>query len=122
MTTITYPEVLQAAQQLPPDSQLALAETLLHHVRTLFSGGAIPSGEDELKPLIGFSHDELQALADAVVAADHQQALQELLDKNKQGNLTSQEEQRLDALLAESDRVALLKTRALYTLKERTDE
>jgi hypothetical protein len=117
MRTMTYPEVLQVAQQLPPDSQLALAETLLHHVRTLLSGQGGQAAEDGLKPLVGFNHEELQTLAGAVVAADRQQELQTLLDKNRQGSLTAQEQQRLDALLDEADQVALLKARALYTLQ-----
>lgn len=117
MATMTYPEVLHVVQQLPPEVQLELAETLLHNLRTMLSGQEMSSEEDKLTPLIGLNQDELQALADAVVAPDRQQQLQALLDKNRQGTLTSEEEQTLDRLLAEADQVALLKARALYTIK-----
>lgn len=117
MSSMTYPEVLQVAQQLPPETQLELAETLLHNLRTLLSGRETPPNENELTPLVGLSPVELRTLAEAVVAADHQQQLQALLAKNREGRLTPEEEQILDRLLAEADQVALLKARALYTMK-----
>lgn len=117
MAGMTYPEVLQVAQQLPLKTQLELAETLLHNLHTVLSGRETPSDENELTPLVGLSYAELQALADAVVAADRQQHLQDLLAKNRQRTLTPEEEQTLDRLLAETDQVALLKARALYTMK-----
>ena len=117
MAGMTYPEVLHVVQQLPPETQLELAETLLHNLRTILSGREKPSDDNELTLLVGLSHAELQALADAVVAADRQQQLQALLAKNRQGTLTTEEEQTLDRLLAEADQVALLKARALYTMK-----
>jgi len=57
-------------------------------------------------------------LAGVVLSPGCQQQLHELLEKDRQGTLTSEEEeQALDTLLAEADRVALLKARALYTLE-----
>jgi hypothetical protein len=117
MAGMTYPEVLNVAQQLSPEAQLELAETLLHNLRTMLSRQEEPSDDNELSPLVGLSHTELRALADAVVAADRQQQLQTLLAKNRQGTLTPEEEQTLDKLLAEADQVALLKARALYTIQ-----
>jgi hypothetical protein len=60
---------------------------------------------------------ELRALADAVVAPGSQQRLHDLLEKNRNSNLSPEEEQILDALLDEADQVALLKARARYTLQ-----
>jgi hypothetical protein len=54
--------------------------------------------------------------AEAVVAPDHQQQLEALLDKNRRGELSSEEQETLDELLTEVDQVALLKARARYTM------
>jgi hypothetical protein len=105
------------AQQLPPETQMELAETLLHNLRTILSGQEIQPKQSELIPLVGLSPGELRTLAEAIVAADHQQQLQALLAKNREEKLTSEEKQTLDRLLAEADQVALLKARALYTMK-----
>lgn len=114
MATLTYPKILHMAQQLPPETQLALADTLVH----AYSGGRTNVSEEQpLTPIVGLSPAELQALAHAVVAADRQKQLQSLLEKNRQGALSAHEEQTLDTLLAEADQVALLKARALYTIQ-----
>lgn len=42
--------------------------------------------------------------------------LQELLEGNRSGNLTLEEEEALDALLAQVDQIGLPKARARYTL------
>lgn len=117
MGMVTYAEVLDVAQQLPPDAQVALAETLLQNVRIEGISKAASGDDQELVPLAGLNGDELRALADAVVAADHQQRVQRLLEKNRQGLLAPDEQSELDHLLAEADQVALLKARALYTMK-----
>lgn len=114
MATLTYPKILQMAKQLPPETQLALADTLVH----AYAGNRVTVSEGQaLTPIVGLSSGELQALAHAVVAADRQDQLQSLLEKNRQGTLSADEEQTLDTLLAEADQVALLKARALYTIQ-----
>lgn len=109
MTSVTYSDVLQVARQLPLSEQAAIAEELLRNLRTALRGNAAQPVTDELSPLTGMSAEELEALAAAVVTPGHQQRLQELLEKNRRVAL--------DALLAEADRVALLKARARYTLE-----
>jgi hypothetical protein len=116
MTGMTYPKVLQIAQELPQEAQRQLAEALLLHLRSGGAQSAHPSEGDALTPIFGLSPAELQALADAVVAADRQASLQELLEKNRAGALTTEETRKLDSFLAEADQVALLKARALYTM------
>ncbi len=71
--------------------------------------------EDDLLP--GLSPAELQALADSQLAAAAQSQLNDLLDRNAQGNLSRAEETELDQLLAQIDSLNILKTRARYTLK-----
>lgn len=77
----------------------------------------VHSNKPELAPLIGLNHAELQALADAVADPEQQQQLQMFLAKNHQSKLTPEEAKALDRLLAEADQIALLKARALYTMK-----
>lgn len=118
MATMTYPQVFQAMQQLSPEVQLELAEALLHNLRTTLSTHkTISKDENALVPIIGLTYAELRALADAVVAADRQEQLQQLLERNREKILTTEEQETLDNLLTEADQVALLKARALYTIQ-----
>lgn len=100
-------DILAAARQLPRKAQTELAEALLHE------SGA-PGGS--LEPLHGMSAPDLRALSSAILAPGHQRRLKTLLRKNRADSLSEGEQTELDALLEESDRVALLKARAAYTL------
>lgn len=74
-----------------------------------------------LTPLTGLSKTELLALAQAVVAPDRQQKLNDALATNRETDLSDEARTSLDVLLDqllnEVDQIALLKARALYTLK-----
>jgi len=102
-------DVLAAARRLPRKAQTELAEALLCE-------SDAPSEPSSLEPLHGMSAMELRALANAILAPGHQRRLKALLRKNREGSLREGEQTELDALLEESDRVALLKARAAYTL------
>jgi hypothetical protein len=115
---MSYADVLKMARQLPFDDQVGLAEALLRSLRTMLRGESVESAE-KLSPLVGLSESELEALADGVVTPNRQQQLSALLEKNQSGVLSAQERAALDKFLAEADQVALLKARALYTLKLR---
>jgi hypothetical protein len=67
--------------------------------------------------LIGTSDEELEALADSVLAPSAQGRLDHLLDRNSQGQLIASELAELDALLARVDQLTILRTRARYTLR-----
>jgi hypothetical protein len=66
--------------------------------------------------LIGISRDELQALADSKLAPAAQNQLDDLLVRNAESQLSADEVANLDHLLAQVDRLTILKTRARYTL------
>ncbi|MCC5642524.1 hypothetical protein LC607_06075 [Nostoc sp. CHAB 5824] len=66
--------------------------------------------------LIGLNLDELQALAESLLAPKAQIQLQELLIKNSENDLSDDETETLDRLLAQVDQLNILKTRAGYTL------
>lgn len=66
--------------------------------------------------LIGLSLDELEALAESSLFPKTQIELQELLIKNSETNLSNEEAETLDRLLAQVDQLNIIKTRARYTL------
>lgn len=67
--------------------------------------------------LIGLSKDELLALADSMLAPVAQTHLNDLLARNAESQLSAEEIEQLDYLLARVDQLMILKTRARYTLK-----
>lgn len=73
--------------------------------------------DDEL--LTGLSEEELEALADSVLAPSAQARLDDLLDRNSQGQLSPAEHAELDHLLARVDHLTVLRTRAKYTLGQK---
>ncbi|MCB0232338.1 MAG: hypothetical protein KDI07_15040 [Anaerolineae bacterium] len=117
MTVASYRQVLKLAQQLPFNSQLELAEALLGNVRMTLNPLSETEAAVNLSPLLGMSESELEALAEAVVAPERQQQIEDLLALNREGMLTVEQGATLDHLIAEVDQVALLKARALYTLQ-----
>ena len=74
-----------------------------------------PTDDQEL--LKDLSIDELDALAESVLIPKAQSQLQELLSKNTEATLSTEETSVLDHLLAQIDYLTILKTRAKYTLK-----
>ena len=68
--------------------------------------------------LTGLSVDELEALADSLLAPATQVHLDDLLARRKEGPLSADEDAALDLLLRKSDQLTILKTRARYTLNQ----
>ena len=75
------------------------------------------SNDSEL--LIGLSDDELEALADSMLAPSAQARLDELLALAAEEPLSDEEQAELDRLLNKVDQLTILKTRARYTLHQR---
>ena len=76
---------------------------------------ANPLAMDE-ECLIGLSQDELQALADSMLAPAAQHQLDDMLVQNAESQLSGDEIANLDHLLAQIDRLTILKTKVRYTL------
>jgi hypothetical protein len=74
------------------------------------------NGDSEL--LVGLSVEELEALADGLLAPAAQARLDELLARRKEKPLSAAEERELDSLLQRVDQLTILKTRARYTLHQ----
>ncbi|MBE2199909.1 MAG: hypothetical protein IAE79_14945 [Anaerolinea sp.] len=68
--------------------------------------------------LIGMSRAELEALAASRLSLASQARLQQLLAQQKEGDLQGTAVAELDELLAQTDQLTLLKTRARYTLTQ----
>jgi hypothetical protein len=108
-------EILSAARRLPRKAQAELAATLL---RDAAAPSSVPAKQPALEMLRGMSETELRALSGSMVASGRQQRMKALLRKNTRSELSGEEQEELDALLEEADRIALLKARAAYTLAQ----
>ena len=73
---------------------------------------------NESERLVGLSDDELEALADSMLAPSAQVRLDELLQRNAGNQLAADKQVELDRLLARVDQLTILKTRARYTLRQ----
>lgn len=105
--------VLTAARRLPARARAEIVQTLLREAGVR---PADPAGGVE--PLWGLSEAELRSLATAVLAPARERRLKMLLRRNSEGTLSDKHRGELDALLDESDRVALLKAKAAFTLAQ----
>ena len=106
MAMLNFRQVLAAARKLPKPAQAELVSVLL-------------SETAPLQPLSGLSEAELRALAESVLAPRYERRLRQLLRLNREKKLTRALKAELEALLEESDRLALLKAKASYTLSLR---
>lgn len=79
------------------------------------TGGALPDSEY----LTDLNDDEVRALANMRLSASEQLRLDDLLDRNREGQLCESEVAELDRTLSQIDQLSLLKARALYTLQQR---
>jgi len=62
---------------------------------------------------------ELKALAEGMLSSRYQERLDELLQRNREQELSSGEERELDDLLEYVDTMNTIKARAMYTLQQR---
>ena len=74
------------------------------------------SSDSEL--LVGLSVEELEALADSLLAPAAPARLDDLLARQKEKLLSADEKRALIGLLQKVDQLTILKTRARYTLKQ----
>lgn len=81
-----------------------------------------PEMKNSPELLTGLSVDELEALADSLLAPAAQARVDELLAHKNEGRLSSIEQSELDKLLRQIDQLTILKTRARYTLTQTKTE
>lgn len=68
--------------------------------------------------LTGLSADELEALAECLLAPAAQARLDELLARRREMPLSADEDAELDRILRKADQLTILKTRARFTLSQ----
>jgi len=68
--------------------------------------------------LVGLDESELRALAEGMLSPSRQERLTDLLQRNREGQLSKDEESELDQLLAHVDSMNTLQARALRTLQQ----
>jgi hypothetical protein len=76
--------------------------------------------EPDPELLIGLRPVELQALSECRLTVTEQARLSELLDRNSDGALSSEESIELERLVEYTDQLTLLKTLARHTLRQLT--
>jgi hypothetical protein len=108
MATVDFQQILAAARQLSKSSRAKLVSALLQEPEAAHTPA--------LEPLTGLSEAELGSLAASVFAPARARQLQQLLRLHREKKLTDALQAELDALLEESDRIALVKAKANYTL------
>ena len=73
---------------------------------------------DDSELLTGLNVEELEALADSLLAPAAQVRLEYLLARREEGAISADEGAELDRLLRNTDQLTILKTRASYTLNQ----
>ena len=68
--------------------------------------------------LTSLSVEELEALAESLLAPAAQARLDDLLTRRKEAPLSAAEDSELDRSLRKTDQLTILKTRARYTLNQ----
>jgi hypothetical protein len=106
--TVDFQQILTAARQFQKPSQAKLVTALLQEQ----GAEHLPA----LEPLTGLSEAELYALAASVFAPAHARRLKQLLRLHRWGKVNARLARQLDAFLAESDHIAVVKAKANYTL------
>jgi len=72
---------------------------------------------DDSDLLIGLSEIELNALSKGMLAVEHQERLNALLERNREQTLTAGEAEELDRYLEQIDTLNILKARARLTVQ-----
>jgi len=117
MSTANLEKVLREARKLPLHAQTELVKALLSEVaESLVKVKRPKTGKPSGETFSAMSIGELQALSVATLAPNRQRRLRLLLRKNEAGTLSDNQRKELDEILEESDRLALLKAKAKYTL------
>lgn len=97
---------------------LVLASNLIDGMEMVQSSDWRKAMSKESELLVGLTDDELEALADSLLAPSAQARLDELLARNAVNELSEKDQVELDRLLARVDQLTILKTRATYTLRQ----
>ncbi len=119
--TLTVPEdVLAVARQIVQVTEQPVEEVLLSRLKNALPVPVLPPDEEaELDALKHLSDDALWTIAREKMAADLQEWLQALMDKNSSGTISTEEYTELEGLVERGQRLMLRKSEAAAILTRR---
>lgn len=112
-------ELYDSVQEAAEASDRAIEMVLLESLGLLFRRPSAADIEAELRELTDYSDAQLWAVVYRRLPWTHSVRLQELSQKNKQGQLTAAEQREIEQLIDLIDRYMLLRSEALLLLKQR---
>ena len=119
--TLTVPEdVLAVARQIVQVTEQPVEEVLLSRLKNALPVPVLPPDEEaELDALKHLSDDALWTIAREKMAANLQEWLQALMDKNSSGTISTEEYTELEGLVERGPRLMLRKSEAAAILTRR---
>jgi hypothetical protein len=120
--TLTVPEdVYRRVAKIAQDTSQPIETVLLEHLRLLADAAPILSTEEEteLQVLQYLSDDALWTIAREQMIASAQNRMQELMDKNSSGEITTDEHEELTRLVERGQQLMLRKSEAAAVLTQR---
>ncbi|MBE0691073.1 MAG: hypothetical protein IH587_13220 [Anaerolineae bacterium] len=119
---LTVPEEVYArARQIAEETSQPVDRVMIEYLRTLSAPLPIlpPEEEAELEALKNLSDDALWTIAREQMPDDLQARMQDLMDKNSLGTITSEEYGELEALVERGQRLMVRKSEAAALLTQR---
>ncbi len=118
---LTVPEeVYTRARQIAEDTSQLVDEVMIEYLRTLSAPlPALPAAAAELGALKNLSNDALWTIAREQMPDDLQIRMQDLMDKNSVGTITSKEYIELEGLVERGQRLMVRKSEAAAILTQR---
>ncbi len=116
----SWAEIHHATRQLPPVMKIELVRALLSEIQPDATVNTKTAADVLL--LTGLSNEELYTLTQMMLPDAQQDLLNQLLHKNHTEQLSTDENREIDELLAEVQRISLIKAKAIYTLQQRSKQ
>ncbi len=116
----SWAEIHRVTRQLPPVMKIELVRALLSEIQPDATVSTKTAADVLL--LTGLSDEELYTLTQMMLPDAQQNRLNQLLHKNHTDPLSADENREIDELLAEVQRISLIKAKAIYTLQQRSKQ
>lgn len=113
-----YQQLYQAASLFQQPTEAIILDSLRHTLPPIFED--IPVGyQNDVFPLLAMNDQELLQESRRVFPSEHWQSYESLLEQKKLGQLLSDDEQALQALIREADVLTFRRSYAAVLLKRR---
>ena len=111
------PKIYQRAQEIAQTSNRSLETVLLEGLSLLF--GELPPLDLMPDQLMAYDDEQLWALVHQHLAWPQEARLSDLVERGKQGQLSELEQAEMERLISLVDHYMLLRSQALFILKQR---